>query len=102
MASEKAALIEQLEEYERKRKEEAVPAAKEEKKVVMRAVANATGFYYTASQGTDPKKLEALQDKIRDLMLSRNVDFGAVAVLAEEFGMEAGRRVFGVCLKVRF
>lgn len=33
-------------------------------------------------------------------MLSRSVDFAAVAVLAEEFGMEAGRRVFGVCLKV--
>lgn len=103
LASEKAALLEELERQKNK------PVAQQQQQqqekapsnsVVMRAVSNATGFYYAAAQGTDPKKLEALQDKIRDLMLSRVVDFGVVALLAEEFGMEAGRRVFGVCLKV--
>jgi hypothetical protein len=67
----------------------------------VRAVQNATGFYYTATKGTDSHKLEELQDKIRDLMLSRHVDFGVIAMLAAEFRVEAGRRVFGVCLKVR-
>lgn len=42
LASERAALAEKLEEEEKKA----------EKKVVVKAVANATGFYYTASQGT--------------------------------------------------
>lgn len=66
----------------------------------LRPVKNAMGFYYTATAGTDPEKLEQLQDSIRDLMLSRKVDFPVVSLLASEFKQEAGRRVFGVCLKI--
>ncbi len=98
LADEKARLEEQLRARKEMQSEDKRP--QEEKKIVVKAVQNATGFYYTAAKGTDPEKLAALQDKIRDLMLSRAVDFSVVAMLASEFKNEAGRRVLGVCLKM--
>ena len=119
LASKKANLKERVEELlERKeraiqRKKEALKSLKREAKSKeekpkpstrpvseMRAVKNAMGYYYTSTSGTDPIKLEQLQDSIRDLLLNRVVDFPVISLLASEFKEEAGRRVFGVCLKI--
>ena len=76
------------------------PTAEDAPPLKMTPVKNAIGFYYAATKNTDPEKLERLQDSIRDLMLSREVGFSVVSMLASEFEQEAGRRVLGVCLKI--